>query len=45
MVPWEIEEATGRLRPLREAGLGAIFSINLLFLRDDPAERPGLRLP
>lgn len=41
---WEIEEPAGRLRPLRQDGLADVFSINLLLLREPPAERPGLRL-
>ncbi len=40
--PWEIEEASGRLRPLRQAGLDTVFSLNLLWLRDPPESYPGL---
>jgi FkbM family methyltransferase len=39
---WEIEEASGTLRPLRPIeDLAKIFSINLLLLRGDPASRIG----
>jgi FkbM family methyltransferase len=43
LTPWEIEEESGRLRPLREAGLGAVFSLNLLWLREPPERYPGLQ--
>lgn len=43
-VPWEIEEESGRLRPLRAAGLEAVFSLNLLWLRELPDAYPGLLL-
>jgi FkbM family methyltransferase len=43
-VPWEIEDASGRLRPLRDAGLDAVFSLNLLWLRESPESYPGLLL-
>ena len=42
--PWEIEEVTGLLRPLRAAGLDAVFSLNLLWLREPPESYPGLLL-
>lgn len=42
-VAWEIGEGSGRLRPLREAGLGAVFSLSLLWLRGTPESYPGLR--
>ena len=44
LVPWEIEERSGRLRPLRDAGLGTVFSVNLLWLRERPERYPGLQL-
>ena len=37
--PWEIDEETGRLRPLRTAGLDEVFSFNVLLLRGPPANR------
>ena len=40
---WEIDEASGAVRPLRETGLGDVFSFNILLLRDPPASR-GLRV-
>ena len=43
-VPWEIEDQSGRLRPLRVAGLEAVFSLNLLWLREPPESYPGLLL-
>ena len=43
-VPWEIEDASGRLRPLRETGLETVFSLNLLWLREPPENYPGLLL-
>jgi FkbM family methyltransferase len=44
-VAWEIEEESGRLRRLRAAaGLEAVFSLNLLWLRDAPESYPGLLL-
>jgi FkbM family methyltransferase len=39
---WEIDEATGFVRPLRETGLDDVLSLNLLLLRDSPTSR-GLR--
>jgi FkbM family methyltransferase len=42
--PWEIEEETGHVRPLRKAGLDDVFSFNLLLLRDHPSAR-GLLAP
>lgn len=39
---YEIDEATGRCRPLRASGLDEIFSINLLFLRRQPSSYPNL---
>lgn len=42
--PWEIDEAGGVLRPLRERGIEDVFSLNLLLLRDVPDRRTGLRL-
>ena len=43
LVPWEIEERSGRLRPLRETGLDTVFSLNLLWLREPPERYPGLQ--
>lgn len=43
-VPWEIEESSGRLCPLRTAGLEEVFSMNLLWLREAPDAYPGLQL-
>jgi FkbM family methyltransferase len=37
--PWEIDAMTGQLRPLRAVGLEAVFSVNILLLRGNPAER------
>jgi FkbM family methyltransferase len=37
--PWEIEEETGRVRPLRTAGLEDVYSFNVLLLRDAPTDR------
>lgn len=42
--PWEIDEANGAIRPLREEGLADIYSINLLLLRQPPSTRPKLRV-
>lgn len=42
--PWEIDEAGGALRPLRESGIEDVFSLNLLLLRDAPDRRAGLHL-
>ena len=42
--PWEIDEGTGVLRPLRDEGLEEVFSMNLLLLRFAPEECAGLRL-
>jgi FkbM family methyltransferase len=39
---WEIDKATASVRPLRSAGLGDVFSLNILLMRDHP-ERRGLR--
>lgn len=37
--PWEIDEETGRLRPLRTAEIDEMFSFNVLLLRGAPADR------
>ncbi len=37
--PWEIDEQTGRVRPLRTTGLEDVFSLNVLLLRDAPIDR------
>jgi FkbM family methyltransferase len=42
--PWEIDEATGTIRPLRSSGLQDVFSMNLLLLRDLPSRWPRLRI-
>jgi FkbM family methyltransferase len=42
--PWEIDEASGTIRPLRSSGLQDVFSMNLLLLRDQPSRWPRLRL-
>jgi hypothetical protein len=43
-VPWEIDEASGTIRPLRSHGLGDIVSMNVLFLRQPPSHWPRLRV-
>ncbi len=40
---WEIDEAAAAVRALRTDGLGDIFSLNILLLRDPPNNR-GLRM-
>ena len=40
---WEIDEASGMVRPLRMKGLAAVFSINILLMRDSPSTR-GLKV-
>jgi FkbM family methyltransferase len=42
--PWEIDEVSGTIRPLRSSGLQDVFSINLLLLRDSPSRWPRLRI-
>jgi FkbM family methyltransferase len=42
--PWEIDEETGSVRPLRKEGLADVFSFNILLLRDPPEAR-GLLVP
>jgi FkbM family methyltransferase len=42
--PWEIDEASGTIRPLRSSGLQDVFSMNLLLLRDLPSRWPRLRI-
>jgi hypothetical protein len=42
--PWEIDEVSGTIRPLRSSGLQDVFSINLLLLRDPPSRWPRLRV-
>jgi hypothetical protein len=42
--PWEIDEASGAIRPLRSSGLQDVFSMNLLLLRDQPSRWPRLRI-
>ena len=42
--PWEIDETTKSIRPLRSSGLAEIFSMNLLLLRRDPSRWSRLRL-
>jgi FkbM family methyltransferase len=43
-IPWEIDEETGSVRPLRKEGLADVFSFNILLLRDPPEAR-GLLVP
>ena len=38
-VPWEIDEAGGSVRPLRQTGLDDVLSLNILLMRDHPASR------
>lgn len=40
--PWEIDEGSGFIKPLRTQGLEAVASINLLLLRDPPSRWPNL---
>ena len=40
---WEIDEAAGSLRSLRDTGLTDVFSLNILLMRDHPRAR-GLRV-
>jgi FkbM family methyltransferase len=42
--PWEIDEASGTIRPLRPSGLESIFSMNVLLLRHPPSHWPRLRI-
>jgi FkbM family methyltransferase len=42
LTAWEIDEASGGVRPLRGEGLAEVFSINILLLRGAPSSR-GLR--
>ena len=42
--PWEIDEASGAIRPLRASGLEEISSINVLLLRQPPSAWPRLRV-
>jgi FkbM family methyltransferase len=42
--PWEIDEASGTIRPLRSSGLQDVFSMNLLLLRNLPSHWPRLRV-
>ena len=42
--PWEIDEAGGVIRPLREQGLADVYSLNLLLLRQPPSTHPRLRV-
>ena len=41
---WEIDEASGIMRPLRSLGLQDVFSMNLLLVRDMPSRWPRLRI-
>ena len=40
---WEIDEATGTVRPLRTSGLEELYTLNILLIRDHPHSR-GLRV-
>jgi FkbM family methyltransferase len=37
--PWEIDEQTGQVRPLRTTGLEEVYSFNVLLLRGAPTDR------
>jgi FkbM family methyltransferase len=41
---FEIEETSGRCRPLRTTGLESVFSLNVLLLKRSPREYPHLKL-